>query len=268
MALGGSGLSRLGGAAAGQPGQPGQPGGGGGGGQQGGAGGVSFLTEITPTAILIPIIQTFFRTAGVSLDPPKSVFFNDRLGLLVVRATLQDLDIVETAMQALNMSPPQLTIEAKFTEVSQDDQKALGFDWFLGNTLMKGGAIGMQGGTAPSFVGAPSDANPTGVFPGAGGPGTIAPSRTDGQVSGGLRNTGGAGALMTFTGILTDPQFRVVIRALEQRQGVDLLSAPKITTLSGRQAQIKIVDVRYIVIGLDTSQTGGGGGSYGGGSRY
>jgi general secretion pathway protein D len=229
---------------------------------------VSFLTEITPTAILIPIIQNFFRTAGVSLDPPKSVFFNDRLGLLVVRATLQDLDIVETAMQALNMSPPQLTIEAKFTEVSQDDQKALGFDWFLGNTLMKGGAIGMQGGTAPSFVGAPSDANPTGVFPGAGGPGTIAPSRTDGQVSGGLRNTGGAGALMTFTGILTDPQFRVVIRALEQRQGVDLLSAPKITTLSGRQAQIKIVDVRYIVIGLDTSQTGGGGGSYGGGSRY
>jgi general secretion pathway protein D len=68
---------------------------------------------------------------------------------------------------------------------------------------------------------------------------------------------------MTFTGILTDPQFRVVIRALEQRQGVDLLSAPKITTLSGRQAQIKIVDVRYIVIGLDTSQTGGGGGGYG-----
>ena len=71
---------------------------------------------------------------------------------------------------------------------------------------------------------------------------------------------------MTFTGILTDPQFRVVIRALEQRQGVDLLSAPKITTLSGRQAQIKIVDVRYIVIGLDTSQTGGG--TYGGGGGY
>jgi general secretion pathway protein D len=171
-------------------------------------------------------------------------------------------------MQALNMSPPQLTIEAKFTEVSQDDQKILGFDWYLGNTLMKGGAIGMQGGTAPSFVGAPGAANPSGVFPGPGsavgqgGPAAVPGSATDGQISGGLRNAG-AGSLLTFTGILTDPQFRVVIRALEQRQGVDLLSAPKITTLSGRQAQIKIVDIRYIVVGLDTQQSGGG--SFGGG---
>ncbi len=38
----------------------------------------------------------------------------------------------------------------------------------------------------------------------------------------------------TITGILTDPQFRVVIRALEQRGGNDLLAAPKVTTLPSR----------------------------------
>ena len=68
-----------------------------------------------------------------------------------------------------------------------------------------------------------------------------------------------------MTGILTDPQFRVVIRALEQRKGANLLSAPKITTLSARQAQIKAVRVQYIVTANDVGQTssGGGGGAAG-----
>ena len=37
-------------------------------------------------------------------------------------------------------------------------------------------------------------------------------------------------------------------------------SIRKITTVSARQAQIKVVDVRYIVTDLDLSQTSGGGG--------
>lgn len=55
----------------------------------------------------------------------------------------------------------------------------------------------------------------------------------------------------TLTGILTDPQFRVIQRTLEQRTGVDVLTLPRLTTLSGRQAQIKAVEHRSIVTGLD-----------------
>jgi type II secretory pathway component GspD/PulD (secretin) len=40
--------------------------------------------------------------------------------------------------------------------------------------------------------------------------------------------------------ILTEPQVRVLIRALEQRQGVDLWTGPTVTTLSGRQARLSI----------------------------
>ena len=58
----------------------------------------------------------------------------------------------------------------------------------------------------------------------------------------------------------TDPQFRVVVRALEQRGGVDLISAPEVTTHSGRQAQMQAVDIRTIVTGVNANQTGGGGG--------
>ena len=232
-------------------------------------GGISYLTRQTDTFLLTTIVHDYFLAAGVTLDPPKSVFFNDRSGLLLVRATLQDLDTIEQAIQVLNVSPPELTIEAKIAEVTQDDTRALGFDWLLGNTLVDHGRMGFQGGTAPS-VGGPttsgSFANPSGVFPGPTlgppaynipSPGTVFPSATDNILTSGLRNT--APAVLTYTGILTDPQFRVVIRALEQRQGVDLLSAPKITTLSARQAQIKVVDVKYIVTDLNLNQTSSGG---------
>jgi general secretion pathway protein D len=195
---------------------------------------------------------------------------------------MEDLDIVEKAIQVLNVLPPQISIEAKFTEISQTDSKALGFDWFLGNFLMRGGGIGLQGGTAPSFQGAPSAANPTGIFPGspptalsaANGQatGTLIPAASsDANLTAGLRNTpaGGTGntpAVATITGILTDPQFRMVIRALEQRTGADLLSAPRVTTLSGRQTKIEVIEIKNVVVNQNFGSTASGGvGGVGGG---
>jgi len=208
------------------------------------------------------------------MDPPKAFFFNDRNGLLMVRATLEELDIVQQAIEVLNQAPQQITIEARFAEVTQEDTRSLGFDWTLGHLRLNAGKIDATTGTAPSFIPLSPDqvVGPgNGIFPGPGpagtaiaGPGVVAPSATDNVLTSGLGTTGPA--LATITGILTDPQFRLVIRALENRQGVDLLSAPKITTLSGRQAQIKVVDIKYIVTDLEIDQTGTGyGGGYGGG---
>ena len=55
---------------------------------------------------------------------------------------------------------------------------------------------------------------------------------------------GGAGTrpdLATLRGVLTNPQFEVVVRALAQKKSTDLLSAPRITTISGNAAQIRVV---------------------------
>src|SRR5262249_54333449 len=179
------------------------------------------------------------------------------------RATLQDLDVIETAVQVLNIAPPQINIKSKFVEVAQNDTRALGFDWFLGNFVLGNKVVG-SGGTQPSLNGTPTTANPQGFFPGT-SPGTaIAPAASDQLITSGLRNTLNAPALGTLTGILTDPQFRVVIRALEQRDGADLLSEASVTTLSGRQTEIQVVDLQTIVIGTSLNQTsGGGGGQFG-----
>ena len=257
---------------------------GGGGGQTAGVG-LNFVTRTNNTQTLHEMVKAYFTAAGVNLsDPGKSVFFNDRTGLLMVRASLTDLEVIASAIEMLNQAPPQLTIESKFAEMTQSDSKALGFDWFLGNTLINGGAIGAQGGTAPSFQGPSTTANPSGLFPGGGvpltpgagstpgqipapgdffpGAGAIPTSASDALLTSGLRQTYGANnnipAIGTITGILTDPQFRVVIRAIEQRSGADLLSAPKVTTLSGRQAHVSVLDLVQIVTGVDLSQTSGG----------
>lgn len=253
--------------------------GGGRGGQSGGVGqgvGINFVTHTNNTQTLHEMVRAYFTAAGVTLtDPGKSVFFNDRTGLLLVRGSLQDLEIIEAAVEMLNQAPPQLTIESKFAEMTQDDSRALGFDWFLGNTTTAGGSIGLQAGTAPSFQGNPTTANPSGIFPGGGiplgngtfipGAGAIGTSASDQLLTAGLRQTVGNNnnvpAIGTITGILTDPQFRVVIRAIEQRSGADLLSAPKVTTLSGRQAHISVLDLVQIVTGVDLSQTAGGSGA-------
>jgi general secretion pathway protein D len=55
-----------------------------------------------------------------------------------------------------------------------------------------------------------------------------------------------APGIFSLAGVFTDPQFQVVIRALNQKKGVDLLSAPRVTTKSGQRAVIEIVrEFRY-----------------------
>jgi general secretion pathway protein D len=272
-----------------------------GGGLGGGGGGLRGVTSLQMMSYANDLVRMYFTAAGVDLGQAqlggvagfggvgggvggqfggvgggqqqaaaqgKAVFFNDRTGDLLVRATLQDHDIIERAVQALNVTPDQVTIEVKFLEVGQDDAKALGFDWMLGNTLIGNGNIGFSGGTAPSYAGGASQANPSGVFPGTFGTPYAAQSpSTDQLLTSGLRSTevGGTAipAVGTLTGILTDPQFRVVIKALEQRGGVDIMAAPKVTTVSGRQAQIQVIDLQSVVTFNQGGATGGGIGGVG-----
>lgn len=253
-----------GGGGGGYGGGGGRGGGGRGGGGQGG--GLMFITETNNTDVIQQGVINFFRSVGVDLSPEsgKNVFFNDREGTLMVRATTQELDIIEAAIQALNIAPPEINIKAKFVEVTQNDSKQLGFDWYLGNYLMANNAVGLQGGTAPSYAGQSTMANPEGSFPGSAAGGTTTPSSptdqilTSGLRNGGVQNIPGIPAVATLSGILTDPQFRVVLRALEQRDGADLLSEGQVTTMSGRQAQIQVVDYQTIVTGSSVNSSTGG----------
>jgi Flp pilus assembly secretin CpaC/tetratricopeptide (TPR) repeat protein len=265
--IGGGGGGGIGG---GGGGRGGGGGGGAGGGSSGGSG-IQFLTENDSTAVIATAVRNYFLSAGVNLstNEGKVVIFNDRKGTLTVRATAQDLDLIEAAIQTLNTSPPEINIKAKFVEITQNDSRALGFNWTLGNfNIGGGGAVVASGGTQPSLISSVAG-GVTNYFPGVNNlfANTITvPSSTDGSITSGLRNAfvGGSSTstsiptIATVTGILTDPQFRATINALEQRDGTDVLTAPEVTTESGRQAQMQAVDIQQIVTssGLGFGSTG------------
>ena len=59
---------------------------------------------------------SFFRAIGVNLTAPgRSIAFNDRLGMLFVRATAEELENVRRVIEMLNN--PQIHIKARFIEV-------------------------------------------------------------------------------------------------------------------------------------------------------
>jgi general secretion pathway protein D len=205
-------------------------------------------------------IKAFFEGAGVPFPPQSSIVYNERTSVIIMRNSAENHEIFERILTSLNVVPSQVEIEAKFVEITQNDANELGFKWSIGHHA-SGDFIFDTGETDSLLV-----------------PGS-APTIGD-ELTGGLRDItsvgvsglaallgGGAPAsatLGTIHGILTDPQFRVVIQALSQKKGADVLSAPKITTISGSSAQIKIVHEFIYPTEYDTqTQAGSGGGSSG-----
>jgi beta-lactamase regulating signal transducer with metallopeptidase domain len=65
--------------------------------------------------------KNLFKKMGVDLDlPGKSVFYNDGLAELFVRATAADLDKVEHVMEMFASVPPQIHIKARFLKVPKE----------------------------------------------------------------------------------------------------------------------------------------------------
>jgi len=187
-----------------------------------------------------------------------SATFWPHTGVLIVRNTQDNLDMVDALVDQANLSQPkQVEIESKFIEITQNNLKELGFDWLLGPFKVGNkGAFG-SGGTSVNSAAAnpanfpfvdPVTQQPIGQFPVTGGnrSGSLAISANalDALLFPGA--SGVAPGIFGLAGVFTDPQFQVVIRALNQKKGVDLLSAPKVTTKSGQRAIIEVVrEFRY-----------------------
>ena len=71
--------------------------------------------------------RRFFSELGVNMDlPGKAVFYSYGMSELFVRATPQDMDTIEAAIQALNRPPPQLHIKARFLKAPNGTVGGLG----------------------------------------------------------------------------------------------------------------------------------------------
>ena len=198
--------------------------------------------------------KEFLEAQGVPFPQGASANFLPQSSRLIVRNTPDNLELVDALVEQASVSGPvQVEIEAKFVEITQNNLKELGFDWLLGDFGVGGNKIRLGGGTS----GTGANLNQA-DFP---FPTTGTNPVTAGNRSGNLAiNTNALDALLLGVtpgqalapgifgvgGLLTNPQFQVVVRALNQKKGVDLLSAPRVTTKSGQRALIEIVrEFRY-----------------------
>src|SRR5438093_1957797 len=201
---------------------------------------------------------TMLKSMGVSFPPGASATFWPHSGTLIVRNTQDNLDMVDALVDQANSSAPkQVSIESKFVEINQNNLKELGFDWLLGPFSLNGKVFG-SGGTAGNGVpvdganfpfnnnGVPIGQNPV-TSGNRSGDFAISANALDALLVPGLGQVAGvAPSMFGLAGVFTNPQFQVVIRALNQKKGIDLLSAPSVTTKSGQRAIIEVIrELRY-----------------------
>lgn len=208
--------------------------------------------------------KAFLEGNGVTFPPGASANFISSSSKLIVKNTQANLELIDNLVEISMTTPPnQVEIESKFLEVTQNNLKELGFDWLLGQFSMPFGS-GVYGGGGTEGLGQTINNNafpfiaPGADFP-VGASSTTSGPLTSGNRSGSTAITanavdallfgtplGPAPAMLAVAGVFTNPQFQVVIRALNQQKGVDLVSAPKVTTKSGQRATIQIIrEFRY-----------------------
>jgi len=208
--------------------------------------------------------EEFLKMNGVAFAPGASAQFVPSTSTLLVRNTVDQLDLVEAMIESSFGSVAKLLrIDVKTLEISETDLKELGFDWLLGQFNIPGtdrvfGAGGTRGNT-PAGPGDPSQEFPF-VPPGSSTPvGTnpVTAANRSGDQTGfadsidaainrdvSLGTTGTsmkAPGIFSLAGVFTDPQFQMVIRAIDQKASRDLMTMNSVLTRAGQVAVLKSV---------------------------
>jgi len=164
--------------------------------------------------VLIDAIERF-----VPVPEGGDLLFDSNSQILLVKNSEANLSMVDRLVEAMDITQPQVLIEARFISTDVSDLRELGVDWLFTSpvvTSREGGDARTQlnGGAAVDFGDSLND---------------------------------GEGFTGTFTGILTDPQFRAVLHALEINSDARTLSAPKVIAVNNRPAYIRIGrDIAYV----------------------
>jgi general secretion pathway protein D len=210
-------------------------------------------------------LQNFFQRAGVNFDlPGTSLAFDDTN--LIVTQTRRNIERMRNILRNYN-DIKQVEIESKFLEVSQNDLDELGFDWNI--TDRNGASIFNTGGNRNITSGFGTSAeessiritNPGSLDPNINiveGPGganflvdgpdvvtgaidesePVAPPLIPGLLDF-AQGVVGATANQNFA-LAGGYDLDFAIRALSRKTGSDLMSAPRVTVLSGEEATIVV----------------------------
>lgn len=242
-----------------------------------------------------PGMKEFLQQAGVNFAtvPGSSLAYDG--AAIIVTQTARNLERIRNILNRYS-DIRQVEIEAKFMEVQEGALEELGVNWTVGTKKSQrtGGVVGdyatsqrtlaetfntsttgQQGAIVrPAVDGVFTDRNGNGIFDEGDTLVTAAQEAINLPIINNAPRIPGtaalgvaADALGTITGVIGEFDVNAVVRALAQKEGTDLLSAPKITVLSGNPATMTVAqELRYPQSFGQTQSQVGTGNSSGGGS--
>jgi len=196
-----------------------------GGGQPRGAGGAQQQEE----SYIETVLKWVKDAKDPQMFPDGSDYLVDRQSnQLIVFTTPAGHQKIAEFLDYFDAPPLQVLIKARFLDVSQANEKSIGFNLDRLNTRANFNPDVPPGATQPGDVeGTLRDPfrlfNLTGGTPGINIPGTLGP-----------------GTVFTLTGRRTDPQFQVTVNALLNSRNTKILSEPQILAINNKEAIIDI----------------------------
>jgi general secretion pathway protein D len=241
-------------------------------------GGIDDLFGDTSTTSMGGPIDVVGFFSIVDWPQGASAVYQPNFHKLFVKNTPKNLGQVEDILydlkeEAIKRRSQQVEIEAKFVEYNEGALEELGFDWTIYDdgdladfSLKQGGTYFTRGNTYPVNSGVSgadgivyndpvSGAKTIGSVAGVDGQSLFGTAQRDNTGAfdstgrnglGGLASLmGGSPATLVFQNY-NDLPLDLAINAMEQEGTADVLSAPKVTTKSGNEAVIRVVEVhRY-----------------------
>lgn len=197
--------------------------------------------------------KEFLESRGIVFTEGGGASYNPVTNMLSVRTTAKNMEMVDSLVQqSLNSAPKMAVIEVKLLEISGGKLEETGFDWLLGGfgtDVQLGGGTG--GNQLSNLFGATEFPVVAGLNKGSMGPLTaglrssadLDANRTIENILYGSVNSTAerSPGIFSLAGVFTEPQFQVVVRALNQKDGLDLVAKPSVITKSGQKASVEIV---------------------------
>lgn len=223
-------------------------------------------------------LQAFLEQAGVkfSTTPGSSLVYDG--SAIIVNQSSKNIERIRNILNRYN-DVRQVEIEAKFLDVQQGVLDELGVNWSVngnnssyvtGNrslaTAFASSASTSSGQIVRTGSATITIPNNAATPPGSVDLGSSASGIVGDAVNGFDYGSGTNSALAVATGVVGEFEVTAMIRALSRQTGTDLMSAPKVTVLSGNPANIVIAqELRYPQsYGEVQSQVGSSGNSGGG----
>lgn len=158
-------------------------------------------------------VSTLLRSRGGVLSQRGSVIVDQRTNTLIIKELPAVMDTVIAVIENLDIAEPQVMIEARIVETRKSFTRTLGVSWALDG------------------VASPQTGNPTGV---------VFPATVDGSGGVNLVTGGDNGFLNLSLGSLAGTfNIDATLQAAENEGLVNVLSAPKVSTLNNNRAEIQ-----------------------------